>query len=125
MGKITVVKMFAFPKLVYPLTVLNNISNEKYKEIENLMFKFIWDQKPDKNKRKTLCQDYINGGLKMLDLKKIILSLKSSWIKRLIDKNNKGQWKSIYLNKQYGSELIFECDLNNHHLKTIFKKGYF
>ena len=30
MGKITVVKMFAFPKLVYPLTVLNNISDERF-----------------------------------------------------------------------------------------------
>ena len=96
MGKITVVKMFAFPKLVYPLTVLNNISDETCRTIENLMFKFIWDQKPDKIKRKTLCQNYINGGLKMLDLKKCMLSLKASWIKRLTDKNNKEQWKSIY-----------------------------
>ena len=52
MGKITVVKSFAFPKLVYPLTVLNNISNESVKEIVNLMFLFIWDKKPDKIKRK-------------------------------------------------------------------------
>ena len=37
MSKIAVVKMFAFPKLVYPLTALNNIRNEKYKEIENLI----------------------------------------------------------------------------------------
>ena len=31
MGKITVVKSFAFPKLVYPLTVLQNIISEKEK----------------------------------------------------------------------------------------------
>ena len=91
MGKIIVVNNFAFPKLVYPLTVLNNINNETCKAIENLMFKFICDKKPDKIKRKTLCQDYINGGLKMLELKKFILSLKASWLKRITDKNNKGQ----------------------------------
>ena len=93
MGKITVVKNLAFPKLVYPLTVLTNISDEIIKEIINLMFHFIWDNKPDKIKRTVLCQDYYKGGLKMLDLKKFIFSLKSSWIKRILDKNNQGQWK--------------------------------
>ena len=112
MGKITVVKNLAFPKLVYPLTVLTNISDEIIKEIINLMFHFIWDNKPDKIKRTVLCQDYYKGGLKMLDLKKFISSLKSSWIKRILDKNNQGQWKKIYLHKlkKYGSELIFECN---------------
>ena len=86
MGKITVVKNFAFPKLVYPLTVLNNISTETINEIVNLMFTFIWDKKPDKIKRKVLYQDYSKGGLKMLDLQKFILSLKSSWITRILDK---------------------------------------
>ena len=127
MGKITVVKMFAFPKLVYPLTVLNNISCDKIKEIIKIMFNFIWDNKPDKIKRKTLYQEYINGGLKMLDLNKFILSLKSSWIKRLLDENNKGQWKNIYRNKlkQYGGHLIFKCDLSNKDVKFMFKEGTF
>ena len=38
MGKIIVVKSFALPKLIYPLTVLKNISSEKIKEINKLMF---------------------------------------------------------------------------------------
>ena len=37
MGKIIVVKSFALPKLIYPLTVLKNISSEKIKEINKLM----------------------------------------------------------------------------------------
>ena len=63
------------------------------------MFHFIWDNKPDKIKRTVLCQDYSKGGLKMLNLKKFISSLKSSWIKRILDKNNQGQWKNIYLHQ--------------------------
>ena len=127
MGKITVVKTFAFPKLVYPLTVLKNISKEKSKEITNLMFKFIWDEKPDKIKRKVLSQDYINGGLKMLDLSKFTISLKASWIKRILDPNNKGQWKEIYLNqlKSYGRELIFNCEINKNDISMIFPKNSF
>jgi hypothetical protein len=93
MGKITVVKSFALPKLIYPLTVLKSISSEKIKEINTLMFNFIWDQKPDKINRNILCQNYNNGGLKVIDLKKIVLSLKASWVKRILDKDNNGQWK--------------------------------
>ena len=67
MGKIIVVKSFALPKLIYPLTVLKNISSEKIKEINKLMFNFIWDKKPDKINRKILCQNYNDGGLKIID----------------------------------------------------------
>ena len=127
MGKITVVKSFAFPKLVYPLTVLNNISKESIKQIINLMFQFIWDRKPDKIKRNILCQDYSEGGLKMLDLNKFILSLKASWISRILDKQNQGQWKKIYLHKlkMYGGELIFECKLNKKDIDSMFTEGSF
>ena len=91
------------------------------------MFTFIWDKKPDKIKRKVLYQDYSKGGLKMLDLQQFILSLKSSWITRILDKNNHGQWKKIYLRrlKQYGSELIFECELRKSDIDVMFKKGSF
>ena len=81
------------------------------------MFNFIWDQKPDKINRNILCQNYNNGGLKMIDLKKNVLSLKASWVKRILDKDNNGQWKDIYLNKlkNYGGELLFECNCMETH----------
>ena len=42
-GKVTVIKTFALPKLIYPLTVLNNPSSEDIKTIKNKMFDFLWD----------------------------------------------------------------------------------
>ena len=91
------------------------------------MFNFIWDNKPDKIKRKVLYQDYSDGGLKMLNLQKFILSLKASWITRILDNKNHGQWKKIYLHrlKQYGSELIFECDLINTDIEAMLKNVSF
>ena len=61
------------------------------------MFDFLWDDKPDKINRKTIIQNYENGGLKMIDLKLFIKSIKAGWVKRIIDRNNKGDWKYIYL----------------------------
>ena len=51
MGKIVVIKNCALPKLIYPLTSLQNPPKETIKHIEQLMYSFIWDNKPDKIKR--------------------------------------------------------------------------
>ena len=45
LGKITVLKCFALPKLVYPLTVLPNPPEGILQDIINTMFKFIWNGK--------------------------------------------------------------------------------
>jgi hypothetical protein len=61
LGKITVIKSLALPKLIYPLTILEKPSTEKIKRITNSMYNFIWNSKPDKIKRKQLIQNYQNG----------------------------------------------------------------
>ena len=56
---------------------------------------FIWNVKKPKIKHTTLISDYINGGLKDLDINCKLLSLKFSWIARLLDKSNFHPWKVI------------------------------
>ncbi len=63
-GKITVLKTFAFPKLVYPLTVLESPPEEIIIRINDIMYNFLWNGKLDKISRKTIIQDYENCGLK-------------------------------------------------------------
>ena len=127
MGKITVIKTFALPKLIYPLTVLPNIDEVTIKDIIDSMFKFLWDDKPDKIKRKLITKDYKEGGLKMIDFKKFLLALKAGWIARILDINNKGQWKQIYLQKfkKLGKELIFECNITKNDINKVLKRGTF
>jgi len=45
LGKITVLKIFALPKLLYPLSVLDTPSQETIKTISDIMFNFVWDYK--------------------------------------------------------------------------------
>ena len=49
----------------------------------------------------------------MIVIFKFLNSLKGSWIKRLLDKNNKGMWKCFYNDKisKYGDELTFESNI--------------
>ena len=76
-GKIVVIKTFAFPKLIYPLTVLENPPTDYLNLINKSMFDFLWDNKPDKINRKTIIQNYENRGLKMIDLNLFIESIKA------------------------------------------------
>ena len=127
LGRITVIKSLALLKLIYPLTVLQKPSPEQIKQLTNSMFKFIWNSKPDKIKRKQLIQNYQNGGLRMLDIDLFINSIKCSWIKRLFDNKNNGQWKIFYTNKinKYGGKLLFESSLNKENIINMFPKCTF
>ena len=128
LGKITVIKSFAFPKLIYPLTVLPNPPEDQLKIINTSMFEFLWNKNPDKIKRKTIVQNIENGGLKMIDTNKFLKSLKSNWVKRLLDTTNNGLWKVFYNKKinKYGGKLVFESNLNTKDLIQLFPiKGFF
>ena len=98
-GKITVVKTFALPKLIYPLTVLNNPPLDILKKIKFEIFNFIWDSKPDEIKRSVIMQDYKNGGLRLINIDYFIEALKAGWVRRIFDEQNKGIWKEFYLEK--------------------------
>ncbi len=79
LGKITVIKTFAAPKLIYPLTVLHDPPEHMIKRVRTKLFQFLWDNKPDKVKRNTIIQSYEKGGLKMLDIDSFITSVRASW----------------------------------------------
>ena len=57
--------MFAFPKIVYPMTVLQNPDKSYIKSIQSIFYDFLWDSKPDKIAHNLIIQDYPDGGLKM------------------------------------------------------------
>ena len=52
----------------------------------------LWDKKPDKIKRKVICANCMQGGLKMINIYNFVKGLKVSWIRRLINMNDNSQW---------------------------------
>ena len=68
-GKIAVLKSLIMSKLNYLFLCIPDPSARFIKKMEQLFFEFIWDNKPDKIKRNTLCMDYNSGGLKCSTLK--------------------------------------------------------
>jgi len=89
LGRITVIKTLALAKLNHLILGIPNPSNEKLNKIQAMFFKFLWSNSVDRIKRVTITQSYKLGGLKMIDLKTFIYSLKVTWIRRLEGMNNR------------------------------------
>ena len=108
LGKISVIKSLIVSQLVYLLSSIR--SNYKVlNEINDLLYTFLWNGKGDKIKRKIMINDFAAGGIKMVDISSFNKSLKTTWIKKYLDNNNKGKWK-----------IFFDITLKNIAVKTFF-----
>ena len=92
-GKIAVIKSLAASQLVYVLSPLLGTNEKAIKEVNNIFYSFLWNQKGGKIKRNVIINDYSNGGLKMIDIQSFNKSLKAMWIKKYLDSGNQGKWK--------------------------------
>ena len=84
------------------------------KQINDLLFDFLWNSKGDKIKRNVIIQNYGNGGLRMIDIASFNKALKSVWIIKYLDESNKGKWKGFFdaeLEK-LGGQIVFRGNLD-------------
>ena len=84
-----------------------------------MFYKFIWNGKPDKIKRKTVTKSYLDGGLKMIDIKYFLAALKITWVRRMYT-NSKSNWDTLarhYLGSTY--KLVL---LGNNYSENLAKK---
>ena len=127
-GKIVVLKTLALPILNHIFISLPTPAENQMKELENLAFSFIWGHKTDRIKRDIITRDYSQGGLRMVNIKLFIQSLKLSWIRRLIFE--KKEWKHfiemhistprlLSCGSQYASQI--SSGLGNKFWKEVFK----
>ena len=65
-GKITIVITFVISPFVH-LFLTIPISHQFLKDLNTLLYKFLWNNKPDKINRETVCSDFFEGGLKMVN----------------------------------------------------------
>ena len=99
-GKITIIKTNLISKVIHLLSVLPT-PKSFLKSVNDLLFSFLWDNKPDKIKRANICQDYDQGGMKMIDIYNFEKGLKINWLKRKLLQPNT-QW-NILFSEMYGT----------------------
>lgn len=86
-GRICIIKALLLSKIVHLSMALPNPPDKILRELEAILFSFLWGGKGDKIKRTKIIQNYENDGLEMIDIKAFIDSMKLSWFKRLITSN--------------------------------------
>ena len=99
----TIFKTLIISQINHLLIALPNPDEKFLKELNNLMFKFIWNDKPDKIRRDISILNYDNGGIKILDIDNYINSLKSTWLRKYLCGN--GKWKHV-LEKEVNMDII-------------------
>ena len=90
LGKITVIKSLLLLRLNHLFMSLPNPDEKKktLKEINYLLYNFIWEG-TSRIKQTVLCQDYFNGGLRMININAFIAALKTTWLRKLNTNNNR------------------------------------
>ena len=83
-GKGLIVKTFILSQWMYQITVLPVLGKEIDVRLNNIIFNFLWNNKPDKIKRKVVCSKAETGGLLYPNMSYYLKSTKISWIKRLL-----------------------------------------
>ena len=112
LGKITIIKSLAVSQIVHVLSSLPT-HQRALKEINSLLYDFLWDKKGDKIKRVEMINDYDKGGLKMIDVQSFNESLKMKWIQGYLNNDNQGKWKLFvdYYLQKHGGKAVFLSNL--------------
>ena len=92
--KITVLKSLKASQLVYIFSRLET-NHTATKDINVMFCNFLWNDRGDKIKRNVMKNDYSKGVLKMIDIGSFNRSPKATWIKKYLDKESWGSWKSF------------------------------
>ena len=124
LGKILIVKTFAISQVIYLMQSMV-LTNEHFKEINKILFKFIWNRHfqaskaPERIKRDIVYTPVKYGGLGMLDLSSIDRSLKLKAFARLCTTNHP------FLSKVYSRvDLTDYCyPKSNYELERVSKEA--
>ena len=92
-GKISIIKSNILSKGIHIMTSLPTPETFLSK-VNSLLYSFLWNNNPDKIKRTTICQDFSNGGLKMVNIYHFEKALKTNWVKRILIQME-SQWRSL------------------------------
>ena len=59
------------------------VSKSTLQELNKIIYHYLWDGKPDKINRKTICKSYLEGGLKMINISNFEKSQKLKWLNNI------------------------------------------
>ena len=92
LGRIQIIKTYAMPKFMFRAAQIP-LTKDIIKEINTVLFQFVWRGRKDKIKRLSLIGDYKDGGLRMPHVKSLMKAQRIMCLKMYLD-GNKSTWNS-------------------------------
>jgi len=93
-GRVTVIKTLAIPKLIHVLQTLPSPSVDTINKLKTCIRHFLWNGKRAKISLEQLGKTIENGGLALTNIDTLCKSIKVSWIRRLISTD--GGWQRLF-----------------------------
>ena len=93
-GRIMIIKTLIISQITHLLSAIY-IPDKFLKEMDKLIFSFLWNNKPARIKRETITASISEGGLKMVDIFTFHSAQKSMWVKRLLA-NDASKWSHLF-----------------------------
>ena len=124
LGRIQIIKTYAMPKFMFRAAQIP-LTRDIIKEINTVLFQFVWRGRKDKIKRLSLIGDYKDGGLRMLHVESLIKAQRIICLKKNLD-GNKSTWKLFldhYL-RDYGGSFLLKCNYDVSDLPRCLPKFY-
>ena len=124
-GKVNIIKTLLFSTMIYPTGCSSVLCTpfKVIKEFNSLVFRFLWNGN-DKAIRLSTYAPYDQGGLKMLEYESMVKALRLSWLKRIVDPDYFGFWKSYldHLLVYEGGLFLVQCnyDINRLTISATF-----
>ncbi len=123
-AKVNFIKSEAISKLIFSATCLEIPENVE-KEINSIIYEFLWGSKIDKiNRKSAICKAY-DGGLSMIDIRSQFEAIKASWISRILNSGENDAWSIIpksILSKFGEHNLILKMNFQKEDEFPYFKK---
>ncbi len=127
LGRIQIVKTFIISKFLYTCSVISTPQGY-IKEINRIIYNFIWKSRTDKLKRSIMVSNIERGGLKTPDLQLMIDSSKINWIRRYLSPENhvwKATMKSFFVNHGIDFDVLLQSNFKGSQiLKTDIPDFY-
>ena len=94
-GRITIIKSLALSKFTHLFLALPNPPEDLIKRINQLFFKFLWNNGPDRIKCDIIVRNLREGGLRMINISYFIKALKVSWMRRVVQNSENSAWYTL------------------------------
>ena len=123
-GRIQIIKTFAIPKFMFRASLIS-LTKKIVKQVNSVLYNFIWDFGKDKIKRLTLISDYENGGLRMPHIEALIKTHRIMCMKKYLDSYNSA--RKIFLDSylaDFAGSFLIKCNYDIRFLPKTLPKFY-